>query len=367
MNNYGFAVDLGTTTIDCCLVKKDDKSVISSFSFANPQSLYGSDIMNRIMTIKRDSSKLSVLKKMVVDGLLHAFQVMLEDGSLVYDSIGEICICGNTTMNSILLGLDVSSLGEAPFLSSLKDGQIIDANVLFDSDLFSCFVYVSGCAGAFIGGDILSGLYYIDKKFEISSNSLLLDFGTNGEMVLFANDKWYGAATACGPAFEGCTRKQKIYGASTIEAIALGVMTNKIVANGSLKDDSIRELTISGVKLDSNILQQILLAKAAIVAGIYSLCDVANIEVTSLDTIYLAGGFGFYLDIEHAITIGLLPACFKDKVQVVGNSSLLGAKELLFVEDKNKYMHNKDIQILNFAMLEGYQDLFVSNMFYKKV
>lgn len=371
MSYIGFAVDLGTTTIDYCLVDMMDCHVIEQSSFLNPQSLYGSDVINRIMTITRDAAFAEVLKSQVVDALNTHFISMLEHNGYVSSDVSRISICGNTTMVSILLGRDVKCLGEAPFIPDLKDDVCILANQLFgDESELVCPVILSGCASAFVGGDILAGMNYLKDYYSAEAfanrNCLFIDLGTNGEIVLYTNNQYYGAATACGPAFEGCTRRQKVYGATTIETIALCVSLGKILPNGSFAKDSMEQLTVNKVTLTLDVLHSILLAKAAIAAGIETICEQATVQMKDIDYVYLAGGFGFHLDLESAIKIGLIPKILKDKIKIVGNTSLEGAK--LFLNDKYISRINKDtMKILNFAEIPSYQDKFIQNMYFQPI
>lgn len=370
MNKVGFAVDLGTTTIDYCLLDMNSSSVISQASFQNPQSLYGSDVITRIMTITRDSAYANVLKEQVLIALTSQFMDMLVANQYEAADVSRICICGNTTMISILLGLDVEGIGKAPFTTKLAASVTVMAKQLFGPDtLFDCSIYLSGCASAFIGGDVLSGIYYLKHQYKneafTNRNCLFIDLGTNGEIVLYTKDnRYFGAATACGPAFEGCTRRQKVYGATLIDAIVMCMCAGKILPNGSFALDAIDSLTVNGIVLTTEIMHNILLAKAAIAAGIETICEHAGIRLSHLDTIYLAGGFGFHLDISNAIRIGLLPEIFNERIIIVGNSSLGGAK-LLLKEQAAKSFYDFSIETLNFATISSYQDKFVQNMYFR--
>lgn len=370
MSLFGFAVDLGTTTIECCLVCLKDKSILDRQSFPNPQSLYGSDIMNRILAVERNTSLLHAMKQAVTDKLLSCFDSMRDNAGILTNDVHEICICGNTTMVSILLEYDITSIGVYPFKAKLKQGITCEASVIFGNNCYDCPVYLSGCASAFIGGDILSGLFYLRNEEAGSfcdKTCLFMDLGTNGEMVLYHDGKYYGASTACGPAFEGCTRRQNVYGCTTIEAIHFGLLAHKICEDGSFASEEDTSINIHGVTLSGDILHQVLLAKAAICAGILTLCDEAGIDVNRIETVYLAGGFGFYLNMNSAASIGLFPDCLKSKIKIVGNTSLFGAISLLGLKDKNKHMHALLIHILNFAEIPAYQDLFISNMYFRRV
>lgn len=126
---------------------------------------------------------------------------------------------------------------------------------------------------------------------------MFLDLGTNGEMVLKDGERYLATSTACGPAFEGCARKQHAYGNSLLEAIALGRRLEKIHANGTLAEEFLDSgIVIHGIHINSEILQSIMLAKAAVYAGIKCLLKTAGLHARDIDKVYIAGGFGFYLN-----------------------------------------------------------------------
>ena len=334
MDNIRFAVDLGTTNIEVAMICDDNQSFIADKIIKNRQSLYGSDVINRISATIKNNKLLDTMRNMVLSDLQSVFEEMLSANGYNAEMVDRICICGNTTMISILLGYDISGLGSYPFKHKLSKSIVCASEDLFPG-LFknNTKVILSGCAGPFIGGDILSGIYYLLNNYPLSfdsdSNSLFIDMGTNGEMILFSKGKYFGTSTACGPAFEGCTRRQSVYGYSTIDAISLGINAGRIKRNGTFADLASDGITISGVRLDSDILENIILAKAGIYTGIKLLMDYAKVTSDMVDNVYIAGGFGFNLNIDSAINIGLLPEIFKDKITVVGNTSLKGAALLL--------------------------------------
>lgn len=383
MNNIGYAVDLGTTTIDACLFDINRAEFIAKESRKNEQSLYGSDVINRILNASRNvelhSKLISIIKNELLD-ILSSMLSKLANNKEYKNCIGikdiaKFVISGNTTMISILLGYDVESLGHAPFTSRLQKSVIISGDELFGLESgISCDVLLTGCASAFIGGDVLAGLTFLDTKynspFSNNGNNLLLDLGTNGEMVLNAGGKLFATSAACGPAFEGCTRRQGVYGATTIDSIALLLKTKKLTLEGILKEEYIENgISINGMHLDMDIIRNILLAKAAIYSGISCLLDYAGVSFQDIKNVYLAGGFGFYLDVDNAVYIGLLPEDFKDKIIVCGNTSLSGAVELVKSEDKLNYLDvltNDKIELVQLADLDLYKDLLIENMTFKR-
>lgn len=369
MKKVNFAVDLGTTNIEVALVGSDDQHIISNKTIKNRQSLYGSDVINRIAAVVRDERHLEEMREFVLSDLGNTFKTMLDEGGYKFQNVGKICICGNTTMISILLEYDISTLGHHPFKTVLTDSVVLPAGKLF-GDLFSedVNVFLSGCASAFIGGDILSGLYYLyhvdDSKFNNDNISLFIDMGTNGEIVLNKKGVLYGTSTACGPAFEGCTRKQHVYGYSTIDAISLGINSKVIKRSGLLAEEySEKGINISGVHLDMNIIEQISMAKAGIYTGICSLVSYAGLELTDVDRVYISGGFGFNLNIRSAVNIGLLPECFADKIQISGNTSLKGA--IMLLDDKLNVPNAIDlynIDVLQLANDKSFAEELINNM-----
>lgn len=368
MNKVRYAVDLGTTTVDCRLYDEVNNVTVSEYSFKNPQSLYGRDVITRINATIRNEQNLYKLKELVAQGLNDAIRIMLEKSGVNFKDVYKTVICGNTTMVSIILGMDIRPLGAYPFTPGICDSIECKAQdvglKLLEPD---SYVLISGCASAFIGGDILSGLYYLDKNYDLiksRSRFLLLDLGTNGEMVASNGEKLFACSAACGPAFENCTRRQNVYGSSTIDALAMCLATGKLAPEGNLTDSYIEYgIDIMGIHLDMDIIHQILLAKAAIRTGIDCLLEYAGIKRSDLDTVYLAGGFGFYMNIDNAMKLGLIPGYFAGRIKTVGNTSLLGG--CTASKEDIDYFTNR-IEVVQFALNENYQDKLIDNMIFGK-
>lgn len=388
------AVDLGSTMIDSCLIDAEDKTVLAQQGIKNPQRLYGSDVINRILTVKRDIAFLATMREQAISAILESLKNMLSDikkkmahtereHELV--KIDAIAITGNTTMISILLGYDISDMGEAPFPTILKQSEILSWQQLFSKEDLSCLedeypeimnedcnVFLSGCSSAFLGGDIIAGIMHIEKNAEtqVPETYLFLDLGTNGEMVLRNGTSYIATSTACGPAFEGCARKQHAYGNTLLEAIALGRRLEKIHENGTLADEYLDSgIVIHGICITSEILQSIMLAKAAIYAGISCLLKKAALTANDIETVYLAGGFGFYLNTRDAVELGMLPQDFLNKVFIVGNTSLLGAEDLLIQKSASHEfeIYREKLEILDLTQTEGFQDCLIDACSFKKL
>lgn len=372
MNHYKIAVDLGTTTIELAIIDNDGELVATDY-FLNPQKLYGKDVINRINSATRDRVFLKIMKDMFVRSFGLSVMNLLADKEINVDLISSICICGNTTMISILLGYDLEELGVYPFNHRLKSSIVMASKELFYEDFpIDCQVLLSGCASAFIGGDVLAGLIAIDKKYCLSKHKsyLFLDLGTNGEMILYNNNQYYTASCACGPAFEASSRSSNVFGSNLIDSIAMGIKTGNISEAGILRDALIDNgLDILGIHITPDILRDILLAKAAVRTGVDIMLNQAGITAEEIESIYISGGFGFRINIDNAIFIGLLPKAFKQKINILGNTSLKGAIELLKVPSKISFVNdfNKgDVRLIQMANLPNYQEQLLDNMYFKQ-
>lgn len=375
-NNFKFAIDLGTTTIELALLDTNG-AVIATDYFNNPQSLYGKDIINRINTANRNHAFIKTMKDMVIKSISISMDTLLKQNKISHDKVSALCICGNTTMISILLEYKLDELGIYPFSHKLEYSIVKHSKEVFYQDFpIDCYVFLSGCASAFIGGDVLAGLAYIKNEYRPKADEiyLFMDLGTNGELVLYHNYTYYTTSCACGPAFEACNRCTNIYGSSIIDAIALGIKLKHISTDGILNDEYLNSgINIMGINITCELLRDILLAKAAIKTGIDILVKEATIQLDDINYLYVAGGFGFYLNADNASYIGLIPKELRDKYIVLGNSSLKGAIEILKSQDSSNNISIElidnliagDIRLIQMANLPDYQERLINNMYYK--
>ena len=331
-------IDLGTTTI---AMSFNGKTSV----FTNPQRQYGCDILSRMEASLEGNA--ANLKKCLLDELI------LQGKRLTSEKPHSIYLCGNTTMIHLLLGYPCDSLSRFPFKPySLR--QVI-------CEYENIPVYILPCASSFIGGDIISGLYYLRCTQSLPHNYLFLDLGTNGEMVLSYNDRLVASSTAAGPALEGGNLSCGI--ASVPGAIyschitgsrlvtrtiddrapiglcgtgALSLLAelrrHNIVDQTGLLDEAYQATgypiatTPSGDKLFMTLkdIRNLQLAIAAISAGIMTLLSHCHASASDIDYVYIAGGLGYQLNMEDAFTLGLFPHAWKNKVMAVGNTSLGG-------------------------------------------
>lgn len=352
----GIGVDIGTTTLAVSLINLVTHEVIDMKKRINPQKAFGADVISRIMYVGSNSdSKLSALIRETIEEM--ALELIKDNG---YNShhIEEMVISGNTTMVYLLLDIDPAALAVSPFTTIDMAMKVCDSKELFNKvDSFK--VTILPWVSAYVGGDIISGLYanhMIDKE----ANIVFVDIGTNGEMVLRTKDRMISAATAAGPAFEGANIRcgmgsisgaiceihadgdgydvetlgdaepAGICGSALIDAVAL------LHKQGLVDDMGFMEKPVmfyDDIGIYPEDIRQVQLAKAAIMAGVDVLLKEADLSYDDIDAFYIAGGFGSHIDIDNSAYIGLIPKEVTDRVKVVGNSSLAGSVRYLLEQN----------------------------------
>ncbi len=309
------AVDLGTTTIAMQLRSMDTGEVISTYCGMNPQRKYGADVLSRIQAACEGHR----------EELRQCVWEVLEQGVRKFtnavrpETIGCICLAGNTTMEHLLMGYDVSSLGKSPFTP-------VEIGLQKCEGPCGLPLYITPGISAFVGGDIVAGLYALGM-FSANSPRLLVDLGTNGEMAITDGAEMLVTATAAGPAFEGGAGNMAV--GTDMIAVAASLRKRGILDETGLLAEpyftqGARVHTPRGdFSLKNRDIRALQMAKAAVRAGVEVLWG--RMGRPGIEKVYLAGGFGYYLDVEATFAIGLLPEHMRGRVQAVGNTSLEGA------------------------------------------
>lgn len=301
------AVDVGTTTVAAELIAVRDGAVLDTAAFLNPQRVYGADVMSRVLAAGEGRGER--MRRMLIGRLeekLGAFARKPE----------YVVAVANTVMGHILLGLDPSGLGSAPFTPvSLGTERF---------ELAGVPAFLLPGASAFIGGDITAGLIacgFAKRK----RPALFLDLGTNGELVLGTGEKMLATAVAAGPAFESAPQEGG-FGADRMAAIAALLREGLLQADGLLKEPYFTDgVKRCGVRICRQDIRSFQMAKAAVLSGIRLLLREYGIAAGEVERVYLAGGFGHYLKPEDAFQTGLLPEEFTDRTVAAGNTALEGA------------------------------------------
>lgn len=356
---WGIAVDIGTTTIAvyACFGGK----IIRGAGQLNAQSVHGADVITRIGTKRHEE-----LHQIVVGQLEELFlQALGEDASPA--DVKKMVITGNTTMLHFLAGYDPSSIAVSPFTPQSLFGEGMPASRYFPA-YENAELYLPPCVSAYVGADMVCAMT-ASRMTETGGTVLLADIGTNGEMGLYHNGNLYTCSTAAGPALEGaCIHNGMAAAAGAIDRVTLGpdntlewhtigekppkglcgsglislmarlVETHQIDETGAMEDpedapDGSGEDCIpigdSGVFLTQQDVRQVQLAKAAICAGILTMLEECGLSAEEVDTFYICGGFGSYIDPHAAAVIGLFPKELENKVKALGNAAGSGAVMML--------------------------------------
>ena len=357
------AVDLGTTTIAASLITGDSAqtAVLRSASCVNHQRRYGSDVISRISAAD-DKDRLKELQNLAISDIEKLMEELLlpekEDGRLV-GNLEHIVIAGNTTMMNLLFGRDVSWLGRFPYTSP-KDGlsvKTFPAKALFKGFEGTVLTAMPGIS-AFVGADIVSGIYYLKSNEMDLQNALFVDLGTNGEMACFRGGDITVTSTAAGPVFEaggiscgvasvpgaiwhvrldnkdgkiaascdaiGGKAPIGLCGTGVLELVSEAVRVGLVDETGLLADpyfESGFPVTEDGkIMLTQQDVRNLQLGKAAIKTGAEAL-----LMGNATDKLYLAGGFGSHIDMDNVKNLRMFPEDFDGKIIPVGNTSLKGA------------------------------------------
>jgi len=371
--SLGLAIDLGTTSIVVYVVDMENGNVLAAASGHNSQAACGDDVINRIVCSERDGVK--KLKKMAVSTINNLTKRALVSIDADYRQIENVVISGNTTMTHLVLGIEAKYIRREPYIPSVSEFPIMKAGNLGIKAAHYAGVFVMPGPASYVGGDIVAGVLY--AGFNKHENiTLFIDIGTNGEIVVGNNEFLMTAACSAGPAFEGGGIRWGMRAEDgAIEKIKLDPLTlapeNSTVAGnpargicGSGMIDVLSEMlkksvigqdgrflidtdhprltrfneepafilesaensdTEEDIIFSQSDIKSLILSKAAVYAGFSILLDQVGLDFSSIDKMIITGGFGQFLDIEKAVTIGLLPDIEREKFKYMGNSSIAGA------------------------------------------
>ena len=412
--NYAIALDIGTTTIYAQLIDlKSGESLAEDGDF-NGQISYGEDVISRMMFAEKGDG-LEKLQQTVVGTINKVLTKIITRAGVERENISTITMAGNTTMTQLLLAIDPRYLRRAPYVpASTMYPPFGAATIGIDLDEH-VIALLYPAISSYVGGDIVAGIMGTGLYRE-EELTLFLDIGTNAEIVI-GNKDWL-ACTACsaGPAFEGGgiefgmraargaiedlsldpitfepmlltigdVRPKGICGSGLIIMVAvmfeMGVINNRGKFNRDLDCDRIREnngvwefvlahkeetqigrdITLSEIDIDN-----LIRAKGAVYSGCMTLLEEVGFSMDMIERIILAGGFGSYIDLEKAMTIGLLPEIDPERVIFIGNGSLMGARMSSLTNRIRKDVVEVTKKMTNFELSEtpSYMDHYVAAMF----
>ena len=344
LSNAFFALDIGTTTL--CLSLVSDGEELCRVGSQNPQIVFGADVITRIEQCEKGGAE--SLQKPLINRINEMIATAKAAVGATGGKIERLYAAGNATMLHLLLGVDCSSIGRAPYTPVFLDGKEISATSVGIEGIESLYLLPS--AHSFVGADVVAGLSLIDLP-QGGRYSLFVDLGTNAEIVLAAQDKILCTAAAAGPCFEGsnidcgmsalsgaiCSvnidesgialetvggeRAKGICATGLIDAIYSLLKTEIIEDNGYMEEDFYLS---DGVYLSQRDVRNFQLAKSAVHSAIEALMACAGVKYGDIDALYISGGFAKKLSILRAAVVGLIPRELMGKCRVIEDSCLMG-------------------------------------------
>ncbi len=419
---YGLAIDVGSTTIAAHLCDLGTGEVISSDGMMNPQIRFGEDLMSRVSYVMLHPEGAGEMTRAVREGINRLIAQTSTTANISTGDIVSITVAGNPIMHHLLLGISPVELGTAPFALAVDTAVYVEARALDININPGGIVYILPCIAGHVGADT-AAVILSEQPQAHDEVSLLIDIGTNAEIVLGNRERLLACSSPTGPAFEGaqiscgqraapgaiervridretleprikiigsdvwsddpaCAASGKpvtgLCGSGIIEAVAemylSGILGSDGVIDGSLADRTDRVVKDgrtfsyilhrgdSAISVTQNDIRQIQLAKAALYAGVKLLMD--RMGIVSVDRIRLAGAFGSHIDVKLAMVLGLLPDCPLPQVASVGNAAGTGARIALLNNESREEIESvvRQIEKIETAVEARFQEYFVNAM-----
>jgi len=420
---YGVAVDVGTTTVVAELLDLCEGRSRGVVSRMNPQVAFGDDVLSRIRHGGTPEG-LEAMRTALQHELGNMIETLCRDAGVAREQVYEAAFAGNTAMEQILLGVDPAPLGQLPFVPGIGPGLLIPALELGVPIHPRGMAYLFPVIGGFVGGDTVAGLLAARLE-EQEAPALLVDIGTNGEIVLWDGAKFQAASTAAGPAFEGAriscgmrgtrgaiekvemnadvhlevignTEPMGLCGSGLIDAIAELLNHGLLTPEGQLRapaecpprtpealcrrlreNDRGERLFVLAERSDvsrgdplaltQRDIREVQLGAGAIRAGIAILLRQAGLAPADLKTVLVAGGFGNFVRRSSAQRIGLLPAGIDHRrIRYIGNASLAGARLVLLSTEARKEaeVRARKVHHLDLSLVPEFQEAFAEAMLF---
>ena len=414
---YGVAVDIGTSKIVLHLVDLSSGETLAIESMPNPQASFGADIISRITYAMQSQDNMLRLQQLVVKAINMLIEKAATRASIDKKWIYEVVVAGNTAMHHLFLGINPKYLGYSPYVPAVRRGIHASAKELGIEINERGVVYALPVIAGFVGSDALADAVAVGLD-ECREPCMLIDIGTNTEIILNTGKEIYACSTPAGPAFEGAsisfgmravagaidqvfiyfdkklndynvkysvignTKPIGICGSALIDAVAnlrrlrlinsrgrfSNVNSRRITAENNKKRFVIAWASETGIGKDITIdekdINEFILAKAAVATGIEVLLKHAGIDVENIERIYVAGSFGTYINAENAMEVGLLPKTDIRKFTFVGNTAISGAKMALKSAEIRKRFEElaKNVEFVELAAHPLFKQIFIKNI-----
>lgn len=374
--NVCFVLDIGTTTLALALVSLDDQKIIKTITRNNPQQIFGADVMSRILHCQKHGPA------ELFEAIRSAVNQMIADFAL--PEIPVLYVSGNTTMLHLFFNVDCSAMGVAPYTPTFLEGRVVEAAALGIQGVKQ--VHSLPSISAFVGADLVAGWHLVDKPAP-GKYHLLVDLGTNAEILLFSDAEILCTAAAAGPCFEGANiscgmsaTEGAIYAYSAEDVKTIGNAEPKgvcgtglldvisVLLDGDLLDETgyLEEGDFAiapGIILTQSDVRQFQVAKAAVHAAILTLLQIRGISASQVDKLYIAGGFSAKINLDSAVRTGLIPASLREKCISIHNSSLLGTAKYAYKPLALDPLISKG-QYIDLSADPHFSDLFIERMLF---
>jgi uncharacterized 2Fe-2S/4Fe-4S cluster protein (DUF4445 family) len=420
LHKFGLAIDIGTTSVVTTLMELASGEQMASVSSLNPQAVFGGDLMSRIAFAQGDPGNLRKLQTRIIGLLNQHVEQVTRDSGVLAKWIYKVVVVGNTCMHHLLLGIDPSYVGLAPYAPVLRHAVTLSARELFLKVNPEARVCLLPLVAGFVGADAVA-VALATRIADTSEIRIAVDIGTNGEVLLGSREHLWACSAPAGPALEGAQIRHGMRAAMgaidrvsivdgdfhlhTIgEAAAQGLCGSGIVdAIAALLDAGIIDWTglidVDGrerlpaplrarvlmrgeerlvvlarpgeagaereIALTQEDVRQVQLCKGAIASGVAMLQHVAGVSPDDVSELMLAGGFGNYLSVRSALRIGLIPPTVpEERIRYVGNAAALGAQLALVSEPERRRAEAiaASIDHVSLAAHPDFQDIFVDCM-----
>lgn len=403
---YGLALDIGTTTVVANLVDLETAETVSVSSFENPQRFGGSDIMHRI---SYDGEYEGELRKSLIAALNSQIMEMCERHDFVRQEIYEIVVAGNTTMRDIFFRQDVQSIGQKPYKSVIEheylEGHRSTTSLTQKARRIGirsnpkAMVYSLPLIASHVGADVAADLVAIDMKSQ-KDIVMLVDVGTNTEVVVGNSERMVTASCPAGPAFEGGgieygmpaypgaiesvkwlddkidfetidgENPQGLCGSGLISLLAELCRNNEMSPKGVFADRKQRIMQLlpeHGITFSRDDASNLAQAKAANYCGQYIVLRHFGCSPQQISKLYLAGGFANYINLRDAIDIGFLAPIAEDRIVKIGNASVGGATAVLLSKEKRTEIESfiKNIEHIELETTPDFFEVFVEGCQFK--
>jgi uncharacterized 2Fe-2S/4Fe-4S cluster protein (DUF4445 family) len=419
--SYGLAIDVGSTTVAGYLCSLKTGKLIATGSLMNPQVTYGDDVIARISYVIDNPDGMKKMRGSIIDALNHLIRIVTGDHGLSPADILEITLVGNTAMHHLFLGIDPRALGFSPFTPAVHRSLDVKARDLGLEAHPAANVHILPVEAGFVGADNV-GVLIAEEPYRQDEMVLIIDVGTNGEMVLGNRDRLLSASCATGPALEGAhirfgmraapgaieriridpetrevsfkiiggdrwrpefriTGARGICGSGIIDGVAELYRAGIIDQSGRFRTDSATtrlrlndgkpEFVIAwpeetslgeAITISQQDVRSVQLAKGALYTGAKLMMK--RLGIAKLDRVVLAGAFGSYIDKKSAMILGMFPDCDLDRVSSVGNAAGDGARIALLNRDKRLEADTvaRQVEYLELTLEKEFQQEFMAAM-----